>query len=276
MTQPTIAFIGTGNMARAILEGLLSDGYPAQSIWATRRQLELLSDLASKGVQTTKDNALAVANADIVVISVKPQMMRETLEGLAPALQAGKPLLISVAAGIDAAALERWAGGDLAVIRSMPNTPSLLKRGACGLFANPRVSAEQRQSAEQIMCAVGITLWCQSEAGIDQVIAVSGSGPAYFFLMMEKMIEAGIALGMDAESARELTLQTALGAAEMAKQTGIEPAELRRRVTSPGGTTEQAILSFERDQLGATVERAMTACRDRAVEMTALLCNADK
>lgn len=272
MTQPTIAFIGTGNMARAILEGLLSDGYPANSIWATRRQIELLADLAEQGVNTTADNASAVAAADIVVISVKPQMMRETLETLAPALQARKPLLVSVAAGIDAAALERWAGGDLAVIRSMPNTPSLLKRGACGLYANERVSQAQRESANQIMSAVGITLWCDTEAGIDQVIAVSGSGPAYFFLMMEKMIEAGVALGMSPDSARELTLQTALGAAEMAKQTGIEPAELRRRVTSPGGTTEQAILSFERDQLGETVERAMTACRDRAVEMTEILC----
>lgn len=272
MTKPTIAFIGTGNMARAILEGLLSDGYPAGSIWATRRQADLLADLADQGVNTTSDNSVAVAAADIVVISVKPQMMRETLEGLAPAIQARKPLLVSVAAGIDAAALERWAGGDLAVIRSMPNTPSLLKRGACGLFANTRVSAEQRQSADDIMSAVGITIWCDTEDGIDQVIAVSGSGPAYFFLMMEEMIEAGTALGMDPDAARELTLQTALGAAEMAKQTGIEPAELRRRVTSPGGTTEQAILSFERDNLGETVERAMTACRDRAAEMTDLLC----
>ena len=272
MKQPTIAFIGTGNMARAILEGLLSDCYPAACIWATRRQLDLLSDLAEQGVNTTSDNAAAVAAADVVVISVKPQMMRETLEALQPALQSRQPLLVSVAAGIDAAALERWGGGKLAVIRSMPNTPSLLKRGACGLFANANVSSEQKNLAEQIMGAVGITLWCEQETGIDQVIAVSGSGPAYFFLMMEKMIEAGVALGMDPDSARELTLQTALGAAEMAKQTGVEPAELRRRVTSPGGTTEQAILSFERDQLGSTVEKAMTACRDRAVEMTALLC----
>lgn len=270
--QPTIAFIGTGNMARAILEGLLSDGYPAASIWATRRQVEMLSDLTVAGVNTTSDNSAAIAAADVVVMSVKPQMMRETLEQLAPALQAKKPLLISVAAGIDAAALERWAGGELAVIRSMPNTPSLLKRGACGLFANPQVSAAQRELADKIMGAVGITLWCETESGIDRVIAVSGSGPAYFFLMMEKMIEAGIQLGLDEQSATELTLQTALGAAEMAKQTGVEPAELRRRVTSPGGTTEQAILSFERDQLGSTVERAMTACRDRAIEMTQTLC----
>lgn len=259
-------------MARAILEGLLSNGYPAECIWATRRQLELLDDLHQQGVNTTRDNVEAIAAADIVLMSVKPQMMRETLESLSVALQQTKPLLISVAAGIDAAALERWAGGDVAVIRAMPNTPSLLKRGACGLFANAQVNENQRDSAQQIMAAVGITLWCDTEAGIDQVIAVSGSGPAYFFLMMEKMIEAGIAMGLDPDSARELTLQTALGAAEMAKQTGIEPAELRRRVTSPGGTTEQAIMSFERDALGDTVSRAMNACRDRAVEMTSILC----
>lgn len=272
MSQPTIAFIGTGNMARAILEGLLSNGYPAQSIWATRRQVKRLDDLQNQGVNTTDDNAQAVSAADIIVMSVKPQMMRETLAGLEEPIQQGKPLVISVAAGIDVAALERWAGGDVAVIRAMPNTPSLLKRGACGLFANSKVSQSQQNIADQIMSAVGITLWCDTEAGIDQVIAVSGSGPAYFFLMMEKMIDAGIKMGLDANSARELTLQTALGAAEMAKQTGIEPAELRRRVTSPGGTTEQAIMSFERDALGDTVSRAMNACRDRAVEMTHLLC----
>jgi len=272
LSQPTIAFIGTGNMARAILEGLLSNGYPAKSIWATRRQVNRLDDLKNQGVNTTDDNAQAVSAADIVVMSVKPQMMRETLAGLEKQIQQGKPLVISVAAGIDVAALERWAGGDVAVIRAMPNTPSLLKRGACGLFANSKVSQSQHDSANQIMSAVGITLWCDTEAGIDQVIAVSGSGPAYFFLMMEKMIDAGIEMGLDADSARALTLQTALGAAEMTQQTGIEPAELRRRVTSPGGTTEQAIMSFERDALGDTVSRAMNACRDRAVEMTQLLC----
>lgn len=272
MSQATIAFLGTGNMARAILEGLLADGYPADKIWATRRQVELLDDLKQLGVHTSADNSAAIAAADAVVLSVKPQMMQTTVEALQADLQRHKPLLISVAAGISVAALEHWGGGELAIIRAMPNTPSLLKCGACGLFGNERTTDAERQLAEQMMDAVGISLWVNQESDIDKVTAVSGSGPAYYFLMMEKMIEAGIELGLDRETATRLTLQTALGAAKMATGTDLEPAELRRRVTSPGGTTEQAILSFERDQLGETVTRAMTACANRAAELTELLC----
>ena len=268
MAQPSIAFIGTGNMAGAILEGLIATGYPVDKLWATRRQLDKLASFTERGVHTTTDNHLAISTSEIVVISVKPQMMRDTLTELAPTLQQRKPLLISVAAGISCDSLERWAGGELAVIRSMPNTPSLLKLGASGLFANPRVSDEQKAQASSIAEAVGIATWCDTEEGIDQVTAVSGSGPAYFFLMMEKMIEAAQALGMSPEAARQLTIQTAKGAAEMAAQTGIEPAQLRKNVTSPGGTTEQAINSFEQDQLGEVVLRAMTACKNRAAEMS--------
>ncbi len=268
MAQPSIAFIGTGNMAGAILEGLMATGYPVDKLWATRRQIDKLASYAERGVNTTTENHLAIEAADIVVISVKPQMMRDTLTELAPTLQKRKPLLISVAAGISCDSLERWAGGELAVIRSMPNTPSLLKLGASGLFANPRVTDEQKAQATSIAEAVGIATWCDTEEGIDQVTAVSGSGPAYFFLMMEKMIEAAQALGMSPEAARQLTIQTAKGAAEMAAQTGIEPAQLRKNVTSPGGTTEQAINSFEHDQLGDVVLRAMSACKNRAAEMS--------
>ena len=268
MAQPSIAFIGTGNMAGAILEGLMATGYPVDKLWATRRQIDKLASYAERGVNTTTENHLAIEAADIVVISVKPQMMRDTLTELAPTLQKRKPLLISVAAGISCDSLERWAGGELAVIRSMPNTPSLLKLGASGLFANPRVTDEQKAQATSISEAVGIATWCDTEEDIDQVTAVSGSGPAYFFLMMEKMIEAAQALGMSPEAARQLTIQTAKGAAEMAAQTGIEPAQLRKNVTSPGGTTEQAINSFEHDQLGDVVLRAMSACKNRAAEMS--------
>ena len=268
MAQPSIAFIGTGNMAGAILEGLIATGYPVDKLWATRRQLDKLSHFADRGVNTTTDNHLAISSSDIVVISVKPQMMRDTLTELAPTLQKRKPLLISVAAGISCDSLERWAGGELAVIRSMPNTPSLLRLGASGLFANPRVTDTQKAQASSIAEAVGIATWCDTEEGIDQVTAVSGSGPAYFFLMMEKMIEAAQELGMSPEAARQLTIQTAKGAAEMAANTGIEPAQLRKNVTSPGGTTEQAINSFEHDQLGKVVLRAMTACKNRAAEMS--------
>ncbi len=188
MAQPSIAFIGTGNMAGAILEGLIATGYPVDKLWATRRQLDKLASFAERGVNTTTDNHLAIGSADIVVISVKPQMMRDTLTELAPSLQSRKPLLISVAAGISCDSLERWAGGELAVIRSMPNTPSLLKLGASGLFANPRVTDEQKAQASSIAEAVGIATWCDTEEGIDQVTAVSGSGPAYFFLMMESRL----------------------------------------------------------------------------------------
>jgi pyrroline-5-carboxylate reductase len=268
VAQPSIAFIGTGNMAGAILEGLMTTGYPVDKLWATRRQIDKLASYAERGVNTTTENHLAIEAADIVVISVKPQMMRDTLTELAPTLQKRKPLLISVAAGIGCDSLERWAGGELAVIRSMPNTPSLLKLGASGLFANPRVTDEQKAQATSIAEAVGIATWCDTEEGIDQVTAVSGSGPAYFFLMMEKMIEAAQALGMSPEAAHQLTIQTAKGAAEMAAQTGIEPAQLRKNVTSPGGTTEQAINSFEHDQLGDVVLRAMSACKNRAAEMS--------
>jgi pyrroline-5-carboxylate reductase len=268
VAQPSIAFIGTGNMAGAILEGLMATGYPVDKLWATRRQIDQLASYAERGVNTTTENHLAIEAADIVVISVKPQMMRDTLTELAPTLQKRKPLLISVAAGISCDSLERWAGGELAVIRSMPNTPSLLKLGASGLFANPRVTEEQKAQATSISEAVGIATWCDTEEGIDQVTAVSGSGPAYFFLMMEKMIEAAQALGMSPEAARQLTIQTAKGAAEMAAQTGLEPAQLRKNVTSPGGTTEQAINSFEHDQLGDVVLRAMSACKNRAAEMS--------
>jgi pyrroline-5-carboxylate reductase len=231
VAQPSIAFIGTGNMAGAILEGLMTTGYPVDKLWATRRQIDKLASYAERGVNTTTENHLAIEAADIVVISVKPQMMRDTLTELAPTLQKRKPLLISVAAGIGCDSLERWAGGELAVIRSMPNTPSLLKLGASGLFANPRVTDEQKAQATSIAEAVGIATWCDTEEGIDQVTAVSGSGPAYFFLMMEKMIEAAQALGMSPEAAHQLTIQTAKGAAEMAAQTGIEPAQLRKNVS---------------------------------------------
>lgn len=271
MTQPTIAFIGTGNMAGAILEGLIATGYPTDKLWATRRRVELLDHFNQRGVHVTDNNDAAIEASDIVVISVKPQMMQETLKQLAPGIQRKKPLLISVAAGINCGALERWAGGNIAIVRSMPNTPSLVSRGAAGLYANNLVTEQQKVDATSIADAVGISIWCEEEEDIDRVIAVSGSGPAYFFLMMEKMIDAGIELGMSPESARQLTLQTALGAAQMANDTGIEPAQLRRNVTSPGGTTEQAIKSFEADHLDKIVLRAMSACKGRAAELSELL-----
>ncbi len=266
----SIAFIGTGNMSGAILGGMVKRGYPAKLITATGRtpaKLDALSE--TYGVLNTTDNLSACA-ADIIVIGVKPQMLKDVVESLRPKLQ-HKPLIISVAAGISMSSLESWMGEEQAIVRCMPNTPSLVQQGACGLFANANTSDEQKQSAELIMSAVGIVEWLDDEALIDSVIAVSGSGPAYYFMFMEAMIEAGIAQGLSPETARKLTLQTALGAATLAQQSDVGPAELRRRVMSPGGTTEQAVRSFEQQGLKDMVKTAMEKCSNRAREMAAEL-----
>nr|WP_281412030.1 pyrroline-5-carboxylate reductase [Motiliproteus sediminis] len=263
-----MAFIGTGNMASAIIGGLLAKGYPAERIWATARSQDKVERMAGDwGIHTTTDNLAAVNAADLVVLAVKPQMMKSLCLSLADAVQARQPLVMSVAAGLEAATIEQWLGGDLAMVRCMPNTPSLVETGACGLFANERVSSAQREQAEQVMGAVGIALWLENEAQIDNVIAVSGSGPAYYFLLMEAMIAAGERQGLSREVSTQLTLQTALGAARMAQASDVDVAELRRRVTSPGGTTEQAILRFEQGGLPALVDAAMDACAERSREM---------
>lgn len=270
--QPVIAFIGAGNMARAIIGGLLENGFAAANIWAAEPDASRLQDLAEQGLKTTSDNNEAVAAADMVILAVKPQIMQAVASELADAAQKHQPLFVSIAAGISLDALDRWLGGNAAVVRCMPNTPSLVQTGASGLFANALVSEQQRNLATQAMEAVGIALWVQNEAELDVVTAISGSGPAYYFLMMEAMTAAGTQLGLSEATARGLTLQTALGAARMASSSDVDAAELRRRVTSPKGTTEQAILTFQAEGLEAIVEKAMVACRDRAEAMAAELC----
>ncbi|TCK16517.1 pyrroline-5-carboxylate reductase [Marinobacterium mangrovicola] len=273
MTQTAkIAFIGAGNMASAIFEGLIANGYPVDQIWVTDRSEEKLAPYAARGLKATTDNDEALAACDIAVLAVKPQVMKTVVEAHRDAIQQYKPLLVSVAAGIDAESLSNWAGDDVAIVRCMPNTPALVQTGASGLYANALVSEQQRQQTEEILAAVGITLWVENEAQIDAVTAVSGSGPAYYFLFMEAMAKAGEQLGLDAETALKLTLQTALGAARMSTQSDLAPAELRRNVTSPKGTTEQAILSFQQQGIDEMVLKAMTACRDRAEALTEELC----
>ncbi|MBR9885529.1 MAG: pyrroline-5-carboxylate reductase [Oceanospirillales bacterium] len=259
-------------MARAIIGGLLATGYPADHLWVTARNPDKLSDLAERGLHATADNDNAILNADIVVLAVKPQGMQALGEAHRDSVQQKRPLLISVAAGITAEALERWFGGDLAVVRCMPNTPSLVQTGAAGLYANSKVTPTQKEQTEAILAAVGIALWVEQEAQVDTVTAISGSGPAYYFLMMEAMAKAGEQLGLDADTALKLTLQTALGAAKMASQSNLSPAQLRAQVTSPKGTTEQAILSFQAQGYEAMVLKAMQACRDRAEGLSEELC----
>lgn len=270
-TSSKIAFIGAGNMAKAIIGGLLAEGFKRINVIASGPRQETLDRVASEfGINVTTDNKAAASQADVVVLAVKPQMLKEVCLDLTDSL-GHKPLIISLAAGITTDSMASWLGGHHAIVRCMPNTPSQVRVGASGLFANAHVSPAQRSTANTILGAVGIVQWVNDEALINPVTAVSGSGPAYFFLVMESMINAGMELGLTRESATELTLQTALGAAILAKQSDVDVSELRRRVTSPKGTTEQAINSFENDQIRAMFSRAMTACSNRAVELSELL-----
>ncbi|MGD2120044.1 MAG: pyrroline-5-carboxylate reductase [Chromatiales bacterium] len=267
-----ITFIGGGNMAASLIGGLISNGQPADSIRVAEPDAERLNTLqAQYGVQVSTDNPAAVEAADLLVLAVKPQILQTVCRDLADSVQQRRPLIISVAAGIRSADIERWLGGELAIVRCMPNTPALLQQGATGLFANARVSGPQRTQAETILQAAGITLWVDDETLIDAVTAVSGSGPAYFFLLMEQIQRAGEKLGLDTETARRLTLQTALGAARMANESDDEIATLRSKVTSKGGTTEAAINSFIEQGIEAMVNQALTAARDRATELADLL-----
>ncbi len=266
MNSPRIAFVGAGNMAASLIGGLRAQGVPASALVASDPGAEQRQRIAAEhGIATVESNALAVAGADVVVLAVKPQVMKAVCQDLAAHLP-DQALIVSIAAGITCASLERWLG-ERAVVRCMPNTPSLLRQGVSGLYANPRVNAAQRQQAEQLLGAVGMALWLDEEQLIDAVTAVSGSGPAYFFLLMEAMTAAGEQLGLPRETAAALILQTALGAARMACESGVEAAELRRRVTSPNGTTEAAIKAFQAGGFEALVGQALTAAARRSAEL---------
>lgn len=268
MSTPNLSFIGAGNMARSLIGGLIADGWPAAHIRATDPDPDQRASLASRfGIVLGDDNRAAVATADIVVLAVKPQMMHTVAQEIAAAVQARRPLVVSIAAGIRATDLDRWLGGNAAIVRCMPNTPAMVQSGATALFANPRVSTEQRDRAESVLRAVGLTLWLEREELMDAVTALSGSGPAYFFLIMESLQAAGERLGLPAETARLLALQTAFGAAKMALESPEDAATLRQRVTSPGGTTERALQVLEDGGLRELMARALTAARDRAREL---------
>jgi pyrroline-5-carboxylate reductase len=272
MNDTTIAFIGSGNMAAALIGGLVADGTEPSHIIATDHDREKAELLAQRlGIRVADDNQAAVSQAQVVVLAVKPQVLRTVAEALAPAMQQHRPLIISIAAGVRSDTLDRWLGGNTALVRCMPNTPAMLQAGATGLYATPNTSETQRELAESILRAVGLTRWVDEESLLDAVTAVSGSGPAYFFLVMEAMEQAARQLGLDADTARLLTLQTAMGAARMALESSDDPTTLRQKVTSPGGTTEQAILSFERDGLRESFQRALSAAQERSAELSQLL-----
>lgn len=265
-----IAFIGAGNMAGALIGGLLADGVPAENLIAADPSSPKCSALRElTGIRTTQDNLAALDRADIVVLAVKPQVLKLVAGELAEAIREHRPLVVSIAAGIRSDALSGWLGGDVALIRTMPNTPAMIQCGATALFATAGVSDAQREQAESLMRAVGLTQWIDDEDQIDAVTALSGSGPAYLFLVIEAMEAAARELGLPAETAHLLTLQTALGAARMALESS-EPAEtLRQRVTSPGGTTERAIAILEDGGIRDLFARALAGARDRSIELSA-------
>lgn len=265
----TIAFIGGGNMARSLIGGLIKRGHPATAIRVAEPVPTLRDALATDfGVALAGNNLDAIAGADIVLFAVKPQVMSSVCEELHAALTKTRPLLISIAAGISLANFERWLGPDLRLIRAMPNTPALIGAGITGLYAAPAASEDDRALAANVLAAVGPTVWIDQEHLMDAVTAVSGSGPAYFFLLMESMIAAGIAQGLTAAAARELVLNTALGAAQMAVNDPADPAELRRRVTSPNGTTQAAIETFEAGGFRELTNRAIARATERGRELS--------
>ncbi|MGW8463554.1 pyrroline-5-carboxylate reductase [Pseudomonas sp. GL-B-19] len=266
MSKTRIAFIGAGNMAASLIGGLRAKGLDASQIRASDPGVETRTKVAAEhGIEVFADNADAIQDANVVVLAVKPQAMKAVCEAIRPSLKPNQ-LVVSIAAGITCASMNNWLGAQ-PIVRCMPNTPALLRQGVSGLYATAEVNAEQRQQAQELLSAVGIALWLNEEQQLDAVTAVSGSGPAYFFLLIEAMTAAGVKLGLPADIAAQLTLQTALGAAHMAVASDVDAAELRRRVTSPAGTTEAAIKSFQAGGFEALVETALGAAAHRSAEM---------
>jgi pyrroline-5-carboxylate reductase len=268
MPEKMIGFIGGGNMAASLIGGLIADGYLvdhlAVSEPAESRRHWLESEFA---LRTTDDNNALAAISDIVILAVKPQAMQSVCRGIAATVVERRPLIISVAAGMRLGDIDRWLGGEHALVRCMPNTPALLRSGATALYANDKVRKGQREQAEAIMRAVGLTLWLVDEQQMDAVTALSGSGPAYFFYLLEILQRAGESLGLPAETARLLALQTGVGAAKMALESSDDCATLRQRVTSPGGTTERALAVLQAGDLSGLFHEALRGAAARAAEL---------
>lgn len=268
-----ITFIGGGNMAQALIGGLIARGMPTTRITVADPFENVRQLLQEKDVYVTDDNIAAIEKADIVVLAVKPQVLANVLKQLRGLLDA--KLVISIVAGAEIATMATLSGTDR-IVRVMPNTPALVQTGAHGLYATDVVDAKDRELASQVLAATGLTIWVNSEAQIDAVTAVSGSGPAYFFYMMESMIRAGKNLGLDEKVATALTLQTALGAAQMAITSANSPAELRKNVTSPNGTTQAALEVFDRAQISQNIQSALAAAKKRSQELAQELSESSK
>ncbi len=268
-----ICFIGGGNRAQALIGGLLSRGLPATRVTVSDPVEHVRELLQAKDIHVTDNNIDAIQDADIVVLAVKPQVLADVLKPL-NGLFTDK-LIVSIVAGAEIETISAFTGTEM-VVRVMPNTPALVQTGAHGLFAYPVVDDTKRELASQVLAATGLTLWVESEDQIDAVTAVSGSGPAYFFYMMESMIRAGKNMGLDEKTATALTLQTALGAAQMAITSSNTPAELRKNVTSPNGTTQAALEVFDRAQISQNIQTALAAAQKRSQELAQDLSDSAK
>ncbi len=268
MLKERIGFIGGGNMASSLIGGLIADGIPPEQITVAEPNEERRATLrAHFAINVVETGAALLASTDVIILAVKPQVIHEVCSAMSAQLKGHSPLFISVAAGIQVKDINRWLGGEQAIVRTMPNTPALIRTGATGLFANAQVSKEQHELAESILRAVGVTVWVEKEDEIDIVTALSGSGPAYFFLIIELMQQSAQKLGLNEESSRLLALQTAFGATKMALESSDDCAILRHKVTSPGGTTERAIGIMLDNKLDETIDKALTGARDRAREL---------
>ena len=269
-TPGRIAFIGGGNMARSLIGALVRAGVAARTIAVAEPDEALRAALARDfGVAVHAQNADAAANAGTIVLAVKPQVMRDVCAALGAAIADARPLIVSIAAGIRLDQIEAWLGRALPIVRAMPNTPALIGAGATGLIANARASADDRARAEAILGAAGRTAWIEREDLMDTVTAISGSGPAYFFLLVEALEDAAVAQGLPRETARMLASQTCLGAGRMLTESAEAPATLRERVTSPGGTTAAALGAFDAGGLRRLVATAVAAATQRGRELSA-------
>lgn len=257
-------------MASSLIGGLIGNDYPSANITVSDLNQDQLTRLSRNfDIVTTTDTAQACATADIIVLAVKPQVLQVVCEKIAQNNTKPDCLFISIAAGVRENDINRWLGSNRSIVRCMPNTPALVQLGATGIFANRQVNSAQKETAQTILDAVGISVWVETEDHLDAVTAISGSGPAYFFYFIEVLQQAAEKLGLPPETAKALAQQTALGAASMAQ--GKNMAELRAQVTSKNGTTEQAILSFQKNNLASLVEDATKAAHDRSIELASEL-----
>jgi len=264
-----VRFVGAGNMATSLIGGLINRGFLPSQITASDpggHQRQVLTE--KFGVHTFGDNNAHFGIPDVVVLAVKPQIMKKVVLDIASSVEETNALVLSIAAGIKVNHLQQWLTPETAIVRTMPNTPALIGEGATGLYANANVSAQQKHLTEAIMDSVGISHWVDEEFKIDVVTALSGSGPAYFFLFMEYMQKTAIELGLSPEVAAKLTEQTALGSAILAQRSAQSIQELREKVTSPKGTTEAALNSFKENDFEKIVKQALNSANERSIQLS--------